>query len=104
MIKRLAALAMTLALFICAAATAHAAQSEYGDIDRLYSRDGNESIYISESKYLYNFKGDYPGVTVCGYAGDSKDLKIPLIIMQDMLHDIDLLGQVQIIHNMLILN
>ena len=54
MIKRLAALAMTLALFICAAATAHAAQSEYGDIDRLYSRDGNESIYISESKYLYN--------------------------------------------------
>ncbi len=78
--KRLAAAASAAVLFICFSLTAYAQQSEYADVDKLYSRNGNESIYISEGKFLYNFKGDYTGVTICGYAGNSHTLNIPHMI------------------------
>lgn len=80
MIKRLAASAMAAALFLLGAMSAYAEQSEYADIDKLYSRDGEESIYISDDQFLYNFKGENPGVSVCGYVGESTKLTIPNLI------------------------
>ena len=78
--KKAASAALAAGLFLCCALSVYADKSDYADIDRLYSRKGDESIYISEGKFLYNFKGDYPGVTICGYAGDSKTLNIPNMI------------------------
>ena len=78
--KRVAAVTMAVALSVCFPLAAVAEPSEYADIDKLYSRKGDESIYISEGKFLYNFKGEIPGVTICGYVGDSSELKIPNMI------------------------
>ena len=71
---------MAAVLSVCFPLSVFAAQSDYADIDKLYSRAGDESIYISEGSFLYNFKGDYPGVTICGYVGDSNQLIIPNMI------------------------
>lgn len=77
--KKLAALGVAAAIFCCQAA-AVSADSEYANNDKLYSRDGDESIYISDDQFLYNFKGQNPGVTICGYVGDSQELNIPSLI------------------------
>ena len=80
MIKALIALTMAAALFLCGTVPVYAEESEYADIDILYSSDGDENIYISEDQFLYNFKGKNPGVTICGYAGESTTLDIPHLI------------------------
>lgn len=68
------------AIFLCCSVSVYAAQSEYANADKLYSRNGDESIYISEDNFLYNFKGEQPGVSICGYVGESTDITIPHII------------------------
>lgn len=78
--KRLLASVITTALFLCGAMAVYAEESEYADIDKLYSREGNENIYISEDQFLYNFKGENPGVTICGYVGESTTMNIPHMI------------------------
>ncbi len=77
--KKLAASAAAAALFLCQASAVWA-ESEYSNNDKLYSRNGENSIYISEDQFLYNFKGQTPGVTICGYVGDSTELNIPGLI------------------------
>ena len=75
-----AAFAVAAALFFCGAMSVYAEQSDYAAIDKLYSSDGGENIYISEDQFLYNFKGENPGVTLCGYVGESTTLDIPHLI------------------------
>lgn len=78
--KKLLASVTAAALFCCAAISVSAETSEYVNNDKLYSHDGDESIYISDNNFLYNFKGENPGVTICGYVGDSTEIDIPHLI------------------------
>ena len=78
--RRLAASLMAAALFVCGAMAVYAEESDYVEIDKLYSNDDGEKIYIYEDQFLYNFKGENPGVTLCGYVGESTTLNIPHLI------------------------
>ena len=79
-LRRLTAAVIAAAVFLCAPASVFAAKSDDDTADKLYSRDGDTYIYITQDKYLYNFKGDNPGLTICGYVGDSGKLTIPYMI------------------------
>ena len=78
--KTLTALLTAAALFFCGGISVYAEESEYADVDQVYSKNGNEIVYISQDQFLYNFKGQNPGVTICGYAGESTTLNIPHLI------------------------
>lgn len=78
--KRLAASLMAAALFFGGAASVYAEQSDYVEVDKLYSSENGENVYIYEDQFLYNFKGSNPGVTLCGYVGESTTLDIPHMI------------------------
>ena len=78
-LKRIASLLAASVLFVCCAAVA-AAAPESSSKDVVYSRDGESIVYISQDKYLYNFSGEVPGVTICGYAGDKTELDFPYMI------------------------
>lgn len=78
--RKLTASLIAAALFLCGAMTVYAEQSEYAEIDKLYSSKNGEKIYIYEDQFLYNFTGNSPGVTLCGYVGESTTLDIPHLI------------------------
>lgn len=79
-LKKTLSLLATAALFFCCAAAAGAAPDENVNRDVLYSSNGEENIYITQDKFLYNFNGEEPGVTICGYAGDLHELSFPNLI------------------------
>ena len=62
--------------FVLGTATVFA-DSQYVDKDKVYSSEGDKIIYISSDDFLYNFSGEVPGVTICGYIGDETKLVIP---------------------------
>jgi len=80
LIRNLAAVILAAAMFAGAAMSVYAAKSADDNTDTLFTNDGDVNIYITPDKYLYNFKGDNPGITICGYVGDSGKLSFPSMI------------------------
>ena len=77
-VRRFTAAVTAAAIFVCAAATVSAENAD--NADKLFTREGDVCIYISDSMFLYNYKGDNPGLTICGYAGKSDSLVFPSTI------------------------
>ncbi len=65
------------ALFFASGASGVSADSQYVNDDKFYSRVDGKNVYISSDNFLYNFSGEIPGVTICGYDGKKTDLVIP---------------------------
>lgn len=76
-LKRMMTMIAAAAVFFVCGALPVCADSQYIDNDKVYSTEGEKTIYISSDKFLYNFDGNVTGVTVCGYAGNLTDIVIP---------------------------
>lgn len=53
------------------------ADSQYVNEDKVYAKTDGKTVYISSDNFLYNFAGEVPGVTICGYDGKKTELVIP---------------------------
>ena len=75
--KKVMISAVAAALLFAAGADNVLADSQYVDDDKVYSKIDGKTVYISSDNFLYNFSGEIPGVTICGYEGKNTDLVIP---------------------------
>lgn len=75
--KKIMTSAIAAALLFAAGATNVFADSQYVNEDKVYSKIDGKTVYISSDNFLYNFSGEIPGVTICGYEGKKTDLVIP---------------------------
>lgn len=76
-LKKIVCIITLTAVFFMLSAVIVFAESQYVDEDEFYSSEDGKTIYISSDNFLYNFSGEIPGVTVCGYTGKLTDLVIP---------------------------
>lgn len=76
-IKKIITSAAAAALLFAVSAANVFAESQYVNEDKVYSKIDGKTVYISSDNFLYNFSGEIPGVTICGYEGKRTDLVIP---------------------------
>lgn len=77
LLKKIVGIIAVTAVFFTLNTVSVLAKSQYVDDDKVYSSEGEKTVYISKDNFLYNFSGEVPGVTVCGYTGTLTDIVIP---------------------------